>query len=298
MKTALITGLRSFTGRYLKTALQAAGYGVYGTVHGINACGKWETSLDLCSQVSVRKFVARVRPDVVIHLAAISFVAHDNVEEMYRTNILGTRNLLEAIVSCGHKPTAVLLVSSANIYGQTTVDPITESTPVNPLNDYGVSKLAMEHMAHLWIDKLPVIIVRPFNYTGVGQSLDFLLSKIVDHYRQKKPVIELGNLNVARDFSDVRMVVKAYIKLIELAPVNEIFNICSGQMYSLQQILVMMTELAGYEIQVNINPAYVRKNEIKSFRGSNAKLIKSIGNIEIIPLKETLRWIYESSSRN
>jgi nucleoside-diphosphate-sugar epimerase len=241
--------------------------------------------------------IAKVRPDVVVHLAAISFVAHGDAAEIYRTNIVGTRNLLEALVDCGQEPTAVLLASSANIYGQTTIDPIVESTPPNPLNDYAVSKLAMEQMARLWMDKLPVTIVRPFNYTGVGQSSKFLLPKIIDHYRRGKKEIELGNLDVARDFSDVRMVAKAYAKLIELAPAGEVFNICSAQAHTLQQILAVMAEIAGYEIRVKVNPAFVRENEVKSLRGSNVKLTEAIGSMDVVPLRETLRWMYEDDSR-
>lgn len=297
MKSALITGLRSFTGRYLVAELQASGYCVHGTVYGRETCGERESSLDLCDRDHVRELIAKVRPDVVVHLAAISFVAHGDAAEIYRTNIVGTRNLLEALVDCGQEPTAVLLASSANIYGQTTIDPIVESTPPNPLNDYAVSKLAMEQMARLWMDKLPVTIVRPFNYTGVGQSSKFLLPKIIDHYRRGKKEIELGNLDVARDFSDVRMVAKAYAKLIELAPAGEVFNICSAQAHTLQQILAVMAEIAGYEIRVKVNPAFVRENEVKSLRGSNVKLTEAIGSMDVVPLRETLRWMYEDDSR-
>lgn len=293
MKTALITGLGGFTGRYLALELEAAGFFVQGTFYGREACGKQAALLDLCDRKAVRKLVNTIKPDVIVHLAAISFVAHGDVAETYRTNIMGSRNLLEALTCCDKKPEAVLLVSSANIYGQTMVDPIVETSPVNPLNDYAVSKLAMEHMAHLWMDKLPITIVRPFNYTGVGQSLNFLLPKIVDHHRRREKEIELGNLDVARDFSDVRMVVRAYAKLLQLAPTGKVFNVCSGRAYTLQQILAMMAEIAGYEIKVKVNPAFVRENEVKSLRGSNAMLIQAVGSLEVPPLQQTLRWMYE-----
>ena len=293
MKKALITGLRSFTGRYLATELESAGYDVYGTVYATKVCGDRESSLDLCDRDAVRELVVKVSPDVVVHLAAISFVAHGDVAEIYRTNIMGTRNLLETMASCGKRPESILLASSANIYGKATADPIVETTPINPLNDYAVSKLAMEQMARLWMDKLPITIVRPFNYTGVGQSLNFLLPKIVDHYRRGEKDIELGNLDVARDFSDVRMVARAYAKLLQLEPAGEVFNVCSGQAYTLQQILALTAEIAGYEINVKVNPAFVRENEVKSLRGSNAILIEAIGSLEVIPLQETLRWMYK-----
>ena len=294
MKNALITGLNGFTGRYLADELKAAGYSVNGTELK-NVTGG--PSFDLCDLDATRKHIFNVRPDVVFHLAAVSFVAHGDVSEIYRTNILGTRNLLEALADCDKKPEAVLLASSASIYGQAGVDPIVETTPANPSNDYAVSKLAMEQMASLWMKKLPISIVRPFNYTGVGQSLSFLVPKIVDHYRRGEKEIELGNLDIARDFSDVRAIAKAYARLVELAPAGEVFNICSGETSSLRQILAMMADLAGYEIRVTVNPAFVRDNEVKKLHGSNAKFIETVGSFDSVPLQTTLRWMFEESAR-
>ncbi|WP_247646423.1 NAD-dependent epimerase/dehydratase family protein [Deefgea sp. CFH1-16] len=110
------------------------------------------------------------------------FVAHGDVDAIYRSNVVGTRNLLQAIKLAKHRPRAVLLASSANIYGNTDIDCIAESTPPAPANDYAVSKIAMEYVAKLYADDLPLIIVRPFNYTGVGQAPQFLLPKIVGHF--------------------------------------------------------------------------------------------------------------------
>lgn len=295
MPTAFITGLRGFTGQYLSAELESIGYQVFGSVYGEEGSGSQEFSIDLCDSYAVAECIKKVKPDVVAHLAAISFVSHGDVDEIYRTNVLGTRNLLKALADSEATPRAVLLASSANIYGNTTIDPITECTALSPMNDYAVSKVAMEYMAHLWMDRLPIIIARPFNYTGVGQSTNFLIPKIVDCFRRGDEVIELGNLDVARDFSDVRVVANAYVRLLQLVPAGETFNICSGEAVSLGAVLAMMAEIAGYSIQVRVNPAYVRANEVKSLRGSNQKLTKSIGKIDTIPLKQTLRWMYEAS---
>lgn len=293
MPTAFITGLRGFTGRYLGAELEAAGYQVCGMVHGGTPAGPGEFLTDICDKGAVQKVISEVQPDVVVHLAAISFAAHQDAESIYRTNLVGTRHLLQALADCGKTPRAVLLASSANVYGNASGDPIDENAPPNPANDYAVSKLAMECMARLWMEKLPIVIVRPFNYTGRRQSRNFLLPKIVDHFRRGAKEIELGNLDVARDFSDVRTVTSAYRRLIERGSRGETFNICSGKAITLENVLDLMAEIAGYPIQVKVNPAFVRENEVKRLRGSNAKLLKAIGELDAIPLEQTLRWMFE-----
>ena len=292
---ALITGLRGFTGPYLAQELKAAGYEVYGTALGAEPGGKNVHIVDLCDRDALMKVVAAVQPDVVAHLAGISFVAHSNVEAIYRINLVGTRNLLEALAECGKAPRAVLLPSSANVYGNAVAELIDESVPLVPANDYAVSKLAMEHMARLWFDRLPVFITRPFNYTGIGQDRNFLIPKIVAQFSAQSREIELGSLDVAREFSDVRMVAAVYRRLIDAAPAGETFNVCSGIAYSLSEVLSMMSGIAGYEIAVKVNPAFVRANEVKRLVGSNARLKKAIGDLPLIPLSETLRWMYAAA---
>ena len=291
-KSALITGLRGFTGYYMARELSAAGYHVHGTVLPGEPTGPDIFAVDLLDRASVAAAVEQVRPDVVVHLAAIAFVAHNDADQMYRVNVVGTRNLLEALAAGAHKPSSVLLASSANIYGNADVAIIDENVAPSPANDYAVSKLAMEYMARLWMDKLPITIVRPFNYTGVGQSENFLLPKIVSHFRKGAARIELGNLAIARDFSDVRMVAQSYRRLLAAAPSGEAFNVCSGHAHSLESLIDTMSDIAGYRIEVHVNPAFVRANDVLTLTGSNAKLAGAIGTITPIPLVETLRWMY------
>jgi len=291
-RRALVTGLRGFTGYYLARELTAAGYQVFGTVLPGEETGPDIFTVDLCDRAAVAEVVERVQPDVVAHLAGIAFVAHGDVEQIYRVNVVGTRNLLEALAAGTHKPSCVLLASSANIYGNTDVAPIDENVRPRPANDYAVSKLAMEHMARLWMDQLPIVIARPFNYTGVGQSENFLLPKIVGHFRRGARRIELGNLAVARDFSDVRIVARSYRRLLAAAPCGEAFNVCSGHSHTLESLIDMMSDIAGYRIEVQVNPAFVRANEVLRLVGSNAKLVDTIGACDPLPLAETLRWMY------
>ena len=289
---ALITGLGGFTGRYLADELRAAGYRVFGTGHGDEVLGPDMFAVDLRHREEVQRVVAEVQPTVVAHLAAISFVAHGDAEAIYNININGTRNLLDALTGLTERPRAVLLASSANIYGNADVEVIDETVPPSPANDYAVSKLAMEYMARLWMDRLPIIIARPFNYTGIGQAPQFLLPKIVSHFQRREKRIELGNVDVERDFSDVRSVASAYRRLLEIGVAGETFNICSGAAHSLKEVLAMMGEIAGYEIEVSVNPAFVRANDVKRLQGNPAKLKSLVGSLVDFPLKDTLRWMY------
>ena len=154
----------------------------------------------------------------------------------------------------------------------------------------------MEYMARLWMDKLPVILARPFNYSGRGQAENFLLAKIVAHFRRREPRIELGNLAIARDFSDVRVVASTYRRLLAASPAaaGEAFNICSGQSHSIAEVIGMVEHIAGYRIDVAVNPAFVRANDVLTLTGDNDKLVRAIGPLAPTPLADTLRWMFEA----
>jgi nucleoside-diphosphate-sugar epimerase len=291
---ALLTGCHGFTGRYVAAELEAAGYEVVGLAHDGDAPRAGVLRANLLDRAAVRRAVAEARAEAVVHLAAISFVAHGDTDEIYRVNVVGTRNLLEALADAEVKPRSVVLASSANIYGNASAEPMGEATPPAPANDYAVSKLSMEYMARLWMERLPITLVRPFNYTGVGQSENFLIPKVVAHFRRGEQIIELGNTDVARDFSDVRDVAHAYAAILARAPAGEVINICSGNAYSLDDVLNMMARIAGYEIEVRVNPAFVRANEVKHLVGFNARLQTLTGFAPAIALEDTLRWMYSA----
>jgi nucleoside-diphosphate-sugar epimerase len=270
--------------------LNARGYQVFGL--GNQDFGEDGVVIDLRDIGAVKDAVARIRPEVVVHLAGVAFVAHEDVNDIYSSNIVGTRNLLAALAECGSVTGKVLLASSANVYGNSDVYPLDEDVPPCPENDYAVSKYAMELMARQWEDRLPLIIARPFNYTGVGQSKSFLLPKIVDHFARGETRIELGNIEVYRDFSDVRVVVDAYMRLLELGLPGTAYNVCSGVVHSIHDVLDMLAEIAGYEIEVTVNPAFVRDNEVKRLLGDNRRLVECIGELKQVSLAETLEWMY------
>ena len=278
-KRALVTGINGFTGRYVAAELSAAGYRVFGLGSGV--CDDEDYfNVDLLDSNALNNVVDQIKPDVAIHLAAIAFVGHGDANAFYDVNILGTRNLLQALHQTGHSMDAVLLASSANVYGNSIEGQLDEATPANPANDYAVSKLAMEYMAKLWVDKLPIFITRPFNYTGVGQAENFLL-----------PTIELGNIDVWRDFTDVRALSKAYVQLVQARPQGEIINICSGRTYSLRKAVELCEKITGHHLEIKVNPAFVRANEVKTLCGDPTKLLSIIKQWEVPALEETLRWM-------
>lgn len=290
----LITGADGFTGLFVANEFKACGAEVVGVMHHEHKVATVDSVFEanLLDRHRLLSVIQSVRPDYVVHLAAISFVAHGDLDAIYLTNVVGTRNLLQALVDAGVRPQGILLASSANIYGNASVEVIDELVPASPANDYAVSKLAMEYVARLYMDRLPIVLTRPFNYTGVGQAGNFLLPKIVDHFRRRTSVIELGNLEVARDFSDVRMVANCYRRLLETpGTVGDVFNTCSGRAYSLMDVLRLAESITGHSMEVKINPTFVRANEVKILRGSRTRLENAIGKIDDYSLEETMRWM-------
>jgi nucleoside-diphosphate-sugar epimerase len=274
MARVLVTGLRSFTGPYLARALAQAGH----EVHGADEAA----GFDLRQPASLESTLAAVQPDYVVHLAALSAVTHANAAELYAVNTVGTANLLEAIAQAAPRVRKVLLASSANVYGNSDADPIDEQVPPAPVNHYACSKLAMEFIARTWFERLPILIVRPFNYTGPGQHENFLVPKLVAHYAQRRPLLELGNIEVERDFSDVRMVADAYARLLGAEASGTVVNVCSGVGRSLRSVLEQLQAITGHAPQLQVAEHLVRRAEVHRLVGSNQRLRGLIGELRYL----------------
>ena len=280
----ILTGAQGFTGRHFTQIAEQAGHQII----NIDA--------DLTDKVALTEQIRPTQADAAVHLAAISFVGHADDSAFYRVNVLGTMNLLSALAALPVKPGKVLLASSANIYGNCPTSPITEEQTPAPVNHYATSKLAMEHMARTWADQLPIVITRPFNYTGAGQGAQFLIPKLVDHFALKAPGIELGNLHVEREFNDVRMVCAAYLSLLTQGQAGQAYNVCTGQTHTLQHVLAQLTAITGHTIDVKVNPAFVRANEVHRLCGNPDKLRTSLGTMPNFDLSETLQWMLKEAS--
>ncbi len=293
MPTALVTGAAGFTGKYVVSALARRGYRVFGMGLGVPSGDDW-VPCDLTNKAQTKDSVGRITPDIVVHLAALAFVPEGNPEDFYRVNVFGTLNLLEALASIERRPSRVLIASSANVYGNTSARELDEETCPAPVNHYAASKLAMEHMVKTWFDRLPIVITRPFNYTGPGQDERFVIAKIVAHYRHRAETIKLGDTAIERDFSDIGDIVEAYMRLLENSARSEILNICSGTAISIGSVLSEMNAIAGYKMQVEVDAALIRQNDIPRLVGDNRKLQKVTGFAPATPIHETLRRMYAS----
>ena len=286
----LLTGGRGFTGFYVAQSLMDAGFEVFQLTS--EAIGVSDVVGNLLDKESLNRAVNEVKPDYVIHLAAIAFVGHTSQMDFYGVNVEGTLNLLEAVRQNAPDIKKIILASSANIYGNPPVESVSENVAPAPLNHYAMSKLAMEMLSRTIFNDLPIIYTRPFNYTGVGQSVDFLVPKIVEHFKNKADVIYLGNLDVVREFNDVRAVAQCYTELLlQTTNDGQVVNLCSGQGYKLIDLIQYCQSITGHEIRVEVNPKFVRPNELKVLIGNPSLLRTLAPNVNFMPIEETLNWM-------
>ena len=292
----LITGIDSFTGIHLSSYLEKDGYDIYGTSLFSESEKKYKC--DITKKEDVKKVLSIIKPDFLIHLSGISFTAFEDSSEFYKVNTIGTINILESIIDLNINPKKIILASSATIYGNQNLEVLDESLCPFPANHYGASKYAMESMARNYFSKLNIIITRPFNYTGVGQAEHFLIPKIVKHFKDSKKEIELGNLDVSREFNDIDFVCEVYSNLLNSTCRGETVNICSNRGIKLLDVIDKMNIISGYKIKIKINPAFVRKGEIKTLTGSSDKLFKLIGYIKQKEFDSTLKEMFENSGNS
>jgi GDP-4-dehydro-6-deoxy-D-mannose reductase len=309
----LVTGITGFVGGHLARALEngSEDVAVFGTsfpqAPPAGAAGLFY--LDLRVECDVRDLVRRLRPDRVFHLAAVSNVrsSWQARRETLETNLLGTHNLLEAVRL--EAPRArVLFVSSSDVYGVASEGeaPLAEDRPVRVTNPYAYSKAAGEMMCGFYerIEGLDIVIARPFPHTGPGQAPDFVCAdwarQIVRIERgEAEPVLRVGNLDVRRDFSDVRDVVEAYAALIRKGRRGEVYNVCSGRALALREVLDFLIGEArlgpGASIRVEIDPAKLRKTDLPFLVGDSRKIAAATGWSPRIPIARTLRDLLSAS---
>jgi GDP-4-dehydro-6-deoxy-D-mannose reductase len=243
-----------------------------------------------------------VAPDAIYHLAAMTHVGEswEDPSQVLRVNVLGTAEVLAAARTL---PQArVLVVSSAEVYGVVGPEqlPLGESTPTAPASPYAASKLAAEAVAlQAWRGyRQPVIVVRPFNHIGPGQSPNFfvpaLAKRIVEARRSGAGSLRVGTLTTRRDFTDVRDVVVAYRLLIEKGAPGDVYNVCSGRDVAMSDVAAQLLALAGADLTLETDPELVRPVDVPVLRGDAGRLHAATGWQPSIPLATTLADVLTS----
>lgn len=266
MKRVLIFGVGGFVGGYLTKEFQKYGYEVHGSdmvekhPEGIPFC-----KVDLLNEADVAKFIAKVRPDAIVNLAAISSVgiSWKIPQTTIQVNVVGTLNILEAARRCNPMP-KVLFIGSSEEYAESN-KPIGENFPLNANNPYGISKMTQEKFAKSYRDRygMQVYCVRAFNHTGIGQNENFVIpswcKQVAEISKSGKPgKMCVGNLNVYRDFGNVKDIVRAYRMVLESEDCNVIYNIGTGNSVLLKDLLDYIISLSEQPIIVEVDPALIR----------------------------------------
>ncbi len=243
-------------------------------------------------------FIAAVMPDVVIHLAALTFVPDSfaTPKKTFEVNLLGTLNVLEALHRHGFAG-RMLFVGTGDVYGAVPPEllPITEETLPHPRNPYAVSKLAAESLCFQWSQshEFDVVMARPFNHIGRGQSPSFVIPSMARQIAEiaagkRPPAVDVGDIDVMRDFTDVRDVVQGYFALIESGQRGEIYNVCSGREHTIRDVLIALGKMAGVEFEIRQDPARLRAAEQRRIVASNEKITRATGWAPETPFDDSL----------
>ena len=289
----LITGGGGFTGRPLVERLRQDGHEVIALGH--ETSGASALNIDLRDLDGLTRILAQTHPNAIVHLAGIAATTYGNVGELYSANVVGTANLFAALTAAKIEPRIVIVASSAQVYEFTgTNAPLTEDCPLAPMTHYAVSKRATEEIAAIYSRQIPIIITRPFNYTGPGQARNFLIPKIIQHYAEKQREVRVGNLDLFRDFSDISRVIEAYARLLSQSVKPTTVNICSGRAIYLADILKIMEDISGHSIRAVTDSSLVRQDEPRFIVGSPSRLERLVGPLPNPDFHETLARIYDS----
>lgn len=280
MRRFLILGASGFMGRALAAHLRGLGDDVHTPSRA---------HMSMSESAGLRAIIEAIRPDGVINLAAVSSVLHGDVEEIYRTNAFGHLRLLEAVEQAA--PSArVYLASSANIYGRSERDTFKETDPAAPVNHYAISKFMAERFNALFADRLFASAARPFNCCGRGQKPTLVLSKLVDAFRRRDARIELGNLDVRRDFVDVRDVCAMWSALLDAPRPPEVVNFGNGVATPLRDVIRALEQLTGHSPEIVSAPTLLRERDI-TYQRADTGVLESLGYQRRYTLTETLDWM-------
>ncbi len=302
MKKLLIFGISGFVGSYLAREFQAHEYEVYGSdiaakeIEGVDF-----RPANLLEADDVNHLVADIQPDMIINLAAISSVGASwgIPQTTMSVNVIGALNVMEAARKLDNNP-KVMFIGSSEEYEESD-EPISEQTPLNANNPYGISKMAQERFAEIYRERygMQIYCVRPFNHTGVGQKETFVLpsfcKQVAEIEKSGKPgTIKVGNLAAERDFSDVRDIVRAYRMIIESDDSTKVYNVGSGETHSLSKLLEYIVSLSSQKIEIAIDPERFRPVDTPRICCDNSYIRSELGWKPEYSIFETLKNLYEN----
>jgi GDP-4-dehydro-6-deoxy-D-mannose reductase len=303
----LITGITGFVGSHLAEFALARGAEVIGSIRWRSKTEHIEhlrprltlIESDLRDLFSVRGLLEQARPDYIVHLAAQSFVgaSWQTPSETLWTNAICQMNLLEGMRTLP-APARFLVIGSSEEYGLTEPDelPIRETNPLRPLSPYAVSKVTQDLMGYQYFKSygLHVVRARAFNHTGPRRGESFATSNFARQIAEveagrREPVLRVGDLKPTRDFSDVRDIVRGYWQLLEEGTPGEVYNLCSGEEWSIERVLGhLMSRSSVSPIAIQVDPARLRPSDVPALRGSADKIERALGWRRTIPLEQTL----------
>jgi GDP-4-dehydro-6-deoxy-D-mannose reductase len=288
----LVTGSSGFVGGWLLRHLADIGDDVV----------TLDDTLDITDRAALVGAVVDAAPDAICHLAAQASVgaSWSDAASTFSVNTIGVVHLVDAAVACASPP-RLLLVSSAEVYGRVRPDdlPLDEDRPFAPVSPYAASKAAAELVGlQAWLGRgLEVVRARPFNHTGPEQRSDFvvpsLARQVVEVNRQGGAALEAGNIEVRRDISDVRDVVRAYRLLLEHGEAGGVYNVCRGSSVAISEVARRLLAIEGLDVPIHIDPARVRAVDIPDVYGDTSRLSGQVGWSPQISLDETLADVLE-----
>ena len=258
---------------------------------------------ELRDATSTRDTLEKVKPDWIFHLAAQSFVptSWTAPTEALTTNVLAQLNIFEAVRHIGLK-CRIQLACSSEEYGMVFPDevPIRETNPLRPLSPYAVSKVAQDMLGYqYWMShQVDSVRTRGFNHEGPRRGPVFVASdfakQVADIEKgRKKPVVNVGNLEALRDFTDVRDMVKAYVLALEKCEPGEVYNICSGKAWRIKDMLDLLLSMSKVKIEVREDPARLRPSDVPILLGDYSKFHAVTGWKPTIPFEQTLADMLE-----
>lgn len=291
-KRVLITGASGFIGQFvLKEMLKNEDIDFFAidTRKIPNISTEKQELVSLLDKEKLMEIIKRYKPNIIIHLAAIALVTHDNVGEIYNVNVQGTENLLEVTQEYCDKGTRVILASTAGVYGNQKVEKYKEDLPYNPANNYSYSKMITEYLGKRYKDDLEIVTIRPFNIIGVGQSENFLIPKLVEHFANRKEKLSVGNISSFRDYVDVEYCAEVIMELVLREKIDfDILNICSGIPTSGEMILQLLQEMTSFKPEIEISKNFVRKNEVWRMIGDTTRLSEFMNGKKSQSVKDIL----------